>query len=302
MAVPGFQDFMLPILKLLSDGSETSARVLVEKLSHVIKITPDDLVAKLPSGKQTIFENRVAWARFYLKKANLIASPRRGHFLIAEAGKKLLIENPAKIDIALLQRYPSFVEFHDAGAEKVEEKNFSEIHNDETPQELMERAYAKLKTELEGEILRMVKSCSPEYFENVVVQLLVAMGYGGSLADAGKAVGRSGDGGIDGIIKEDKLGLEVIYLQAKRWENVVGRPEIQKFVGALAGQRANKGVFLTTSSFTGEATAYASGVQQKVILVDGRRLVELMIEHDLGVSTVAKFEIKKVDHDFFEEE
>ena len=303
MPVPGFQTIMLPILKVLSDGREYAISQLVDQIANDFKMSEEDRQEKLPSGQQTYLVNRVGWARTYLKKAGLLSVPRRGYAQITDEGRKLLAENLPRIDLRLLERYKGFVEFRDAHLDKTEKVEVAAASAEVTPEEAMERAHIRLRSELEDEILRKVKGCSPDYFENLVVRLLVAMGYGGSMADAGKAVGRSGDGGIDGIIKEDKLGLDAVYLQAKRWESgTVGRPEIQKFVGALAGQKANKGVFLTTSAFTPEAVEYARNLQQKVILVDGRQLAELMIDHDLGVSLVDKFEIKRIDNDFFEED
>ena len=301
MSIPSYQDFMLPLLTALADGTDRRSAEVDGLLADRLNLTPDEQATKLPSGVQTIWTNRTGWARTYLKKAGLIASPRRGVIAITEDGRKLLAENPARINTKVLERFELFRQFH--GQPTVLAGLPAEpTDGDETPEETIGNAYRTLRSGLQDEVLQKLKGCTPSYFENVVVQLLVAMGYGGSLKDAGKAVGRSGDGGIDGIIKEDKLGLDVVYIQAKRWEGVVGRPEIQKFVGALAGQRATKGVFITTSGFTKEASDYAAGVQQKVILVDGAQLTELMIDHGMGVATTATFELKKIDNDFFEEE
>lgn len=304
MAVPGFQDVMLPLLSELADGKERSNPELLEALATRMHLVPEDKVELLPSGKQTVWANRAAWAKVYLKKAGLIISLRRGVVAITDEGRKLLAERPDHIDLRILLRYESFRQFQ-GQATKVEDGPgpASEVQVPlETPGESIERAYRALRHDLEDELLQKLKACTPAYFETIVVQLLVAMGYGGSRADAGRAVGRTGDGGIDGIIKEDKLGLNLVYIQAKRWEGVVGRPEIQKFVGALVGQKASKGVFMTTSSFTKDAVDYVAGVQQKVILLDGPKLAQLMFDTGQGVATVNLYEVKRVDHDFFEEE
>ena len=305
MAIPSYQDFMLPLLTALSDGTERKSSEVDGLLADRLKLTPEDQATKLPSGVQSVWTNRTGWARTYLKKAGLISSPRRGIVTITDDGRKLLAEKPERIDWRLLLRYEAFRQFQAQSVPKSEDGATAATPTpepEETPGESMERAYRALRHDLEDELLQKLKACSPSYFETIVVQLLVAMGYGGSLKDAGKAVGRSGDGGIDGIIKEDKLGLDVVYIQAKRWEGVVGRPEIQKFVGALAGQKAGKGVFITTSGFTKEAVDYAGGVQQKVILLDGPELSRLMFDNGQGVETKATFELKKIDNDFFEEE
>jgi restriction system protein len=238
-----------------------------------------------------------------MKKAGLLSSPQRGRFQITKRGEELLKENPEKIDVSLLGRFEEFGQFKAAhkskGEEAVEE---SEVDSIGTPEEAIEYGYQKVVANLSEEMLLKVKECSPTFFERVVVDLLVSMGYGGSRKEAGEVLGKSGDGGIDGIIKEDKLGLDIIYIQAKRWESVVGRPEIQKFAGALLGQKARKGIFITTSSFTQEAISYANNLEAKVILIDGNRLSRLMIDHDLGVSTTASYQVKRIDSDYFVED
>lgn len=305
MAVPTFQDVMLPVLKAFSDGREHAISEIDDSVAKAMGITSDDLAEKVTSGVGTKWKDRTHWARYYMKRAGLLSTPRRGAWLITDEGQKLLAEKLDRVDTKVLRRFESFLQFTariGASTPKVSDDIPAQKEGDETPEETIGRAYKTLRRTLEDDVLQKLKACTPGYFEDIVVQLLVAMGYGGSLADAGKAVGRSGDGGIDGIIKEDKLGLDVIYIQAKRWESVVGRPEIQKFVGALAGRRANKGVFITTSGFTKDAVEYADGVQQKVILLDGSRLAELMIEHGKGVTTMETYTLKKIDNDFFEEE
>jgi restriction system protein len=254
----------------------------------------------LPSGQQTVISNRVAWAKTYLKKAGLLANPVRGTVRITEEGKNTLAQKPAKIDNDFLRKYGSFSEFY----KKTTPVEAKEDHPDiaVTPEESLELAYSILHDALADEILDKVKSCSPTFFEHLVVDLLVAMGYGGSLADAGQAIGKTGDGGIDGIIKEDKLGLDVVCIQAKRWEKNVGRPEVQAFAGSMEGMRAKKGVLITTASFSKEAEEYINRIERKIVLIYGRRLVELMIEHDIGVATAHSYVVKKLDFDYFDGE
>ena len=258
----------------------------------------------LPSGQQTIVDNRIGWARTYLKKAGLITQPKRGLFQITERGQNVLRQNPEKIDLEFLTQFPEFQEFRakrnksDGEPETQEELTPIDPKN---PIERLEDAYQEVINDISQELLDMVKNVSPAFFEKLVIDLLVKMGYGGSRKDAGQAVGRSGDEGIDGIIKEDRLGLDTIYIQAKRWDSVVGRPEIMKFAGALQGQRAKKGIFITTSNFTKDALAYASNIDSKIILIDGESLTQLMIEHNVGISTASVYEIKKIDSDYFEE-
>jgi restriction system protein len=244
----------------------------------------------------------VGWARSYLKQAGLLASPRRGYFTITQAGRDLLATEPPKINLALLEQYPEFVEFRTRkrADNQTTEPAEPEQPSDDTPEDALAAAYTKLRKALEAEILAAVKDASPSFFERLVVDLLVKMGFGGNRQDAGKALGKSGDGGIDGIINEDRLGLDVIYIQAKRWEGTVGRPEIQKFAGALQGQRARKRVFITTSGFSREAREYAAMIESKLILIDGDYLARLMAEHGVGVSTVGLYPVKRLDSDYFD--
>lgn len=304
MAVPDFQSFFLPFLKFASDGKEHASSEAYDAMAKHFQLNSEDLKEMLPSGKQTTFKNRVAWAKVYLSKALLLESPKRGIFKISERGKSLLAENPEALRVKELKRFSEFKDFHKPGnkQEKTDESFSKDEETTSTPEEIFEKAYQELHENLTDELLKQVIINSPEFFERLVVRLLVKMGYGGSIKDAGKAIGKSGDEGIDGIIKEDKLGLDVIYIQAKRWQGSVGRPEIQKFVGALHGQRAKKGVFITTSSFTKDAESYVSTIDPKVVLIDGNRLVELMIDYNMGVSIVDSYEIKKMDTDFFIEE
>ncbi len=305
MPIPDYQTLMLPLLRLAGDGQEHRFRDAVETLAAEFGITDEERSEMIPSGTSPVFDNRVGWARSYMKQACLLDSQERGTFYITDRGRKLLAEKPERIDVTLLNRYEEFRQFrtrrHDNGETEAGRQE-TEVITEQTPEEALAAAYSKLRGNLEAEILAQVKAASPAFFERLVIDLLVAMGYGGSRQDAGRAVGRSGDGGIDGIIKEDRLGLDVIYVQAKRWEGVVGRPEVQKFAGALQGQRATKGVFITTSSFSRDAEDYAKLINSKIILIDGERLAGLMVDHDVGVTAVGEYKLKKIDSDYFEGE
>ncbi|MFA9562724.1 MAG: restriction endonuclease [Nitrospirota bacterium] len=306
MAIPDYQTLMLPVLKLAADGAEHKFSHAVELLAEEFSLSTEERNELLPSGSQAVFNNRVGWARSYLKQAGLLSSPKRGFFTITPKGGALLAKNPERVDISILEQYPEFLEFRnrkkDKGENEKPEETSAVSASSQTPEDALASAYSTLRKDLESEILSSVKEASPSFFERLVVDLLVRMGYGGNRQDAGKALGKSGDGGIDGIINEDRLGLDVIFIQAKRWESTVGRPEIQKFAGALQGQRARKGVFITTSSFTKEAQEYASLIESKIILIDGDHLSRLMAEHNIGVSTVGQYEVKKLDSDYFNEE
>jgi len=305
MAIPGFQDLMLPFLQYINDGKEHTLRELIECLAGEFKLTEDERRELLPSGRQPLFNNRVGWARTYMKKAGLLELPQRAVIKITPRGKEVLAEKPSRIDIKLLKRFPEFVEFITIVPKEGNDSPSaaaSDTAVEKTPEETIEFAYQGMRQELVSEILSQIKSCSPAFFERLVVELLVKMGYGGSTKDAGQAIGRSGDEGIDGVIKEDKLGLDAVYIQAKRWEGTVSRPEIQKFVGALHGQKARKGIFITTSDFSKEAKDYTKNVESRVVLINGEALAQLMIDYDLGVSATKIFELKKLDSDFFSEE
>lgn len=299
MTVPDFQEIMLPLLKVVEDGQEHSGHEFLERLSKYFELGDDDLNELLPSGKQTRFYNRVSWARTYLIKSKLLEVPKRSVYRITERGKEVLMSNPNRIDTNYLKRFPEYIEFQERGNDKEEKKHFEDAVEESTPEENLESAYQEIRDTLALEVLENVMSCSPAFFERLVVELLVAMGYGGSRRDAARAVGQTGDEGIDGIIDEDRLGLDTIYIQAKKWANSVGRPEIQKFVGALAGRRARKGIFITTSSFSSEAVRYASDIDPKVILIDGKRLAELMMDYNIGVNEVTTYKLKRIDSDYF---
>ena len=299
MAIPDYQTLMLPLLKFIADGREKSLRETIEGLAIEFELSEDERKELLPSGQQSTFDNRVGWARTYMKKAGLVSTTRRGYFKITELGQKILSEKPSKIDVPFLRQFDDFIKFQTVKRNRIEKSEKKETADYQTPEEKLENAYDSIRESLASELLQTVKNNSPDFFEQLVIDLLVKMGYGGSKQDAGKAVGKSGDGGIDGIIKEDKLGLDVIYIQAKRWENTVGRPEIQKFAGALQGQRAKKGIFISTSDFTSNAREYAAKIENKIILIDGEHLSQLMIDHNIGVTPVASYELKKIDSDYF---
>ena len=302
MAVPDFQSLMLPLLRIAADGVVHSLAEAREVLAVEFNLTPTDREERLPSGRQSKFANRVAWAKVYLQQAGLLASPCCGHFQISPKGREVLKAPPARIDMKFLSQYPEFVEFRSRG--EVEEPSGmapSRQPESETPEETLEAAHLKIRAGLASEVLGRVKTATPEFFERLVVELLLKMGYGGSRKDAGHAIGKSGDEGINGVISEDRLGLDVVYLQAKKWDGNVGRPEIQKFVGALHGKRAKKGVFITTSSFSPDAIPDVDHIDPKVVLIDGRRLAELMIDFEIGVSTARTYHVKRIDSDYFEE-
>ncbi len=302
MNIPDFQSAMLPLLKLASDQEEHSLREAIEALALTFKLSEEERKALLPSGQQEVFDNRVGWARTYLGKAGLLESPRRSYFKITQRGLSVLQQSPPKINNKFLEQFPEFVQFLQGETQKDKETiPLAELDpsSPQDPQELLEASYQRIRQGLAQELLGRVKSSSPTFFERLVVELLVKMGYGGSRKDAGAAVGKTNDGGIDGIIKEDRLGLDVIYIQAKRWEGTVGSPEIHKFAGALQGQHATKGIFITTSTFSKEASNFASIIANKIVLIDGQQLAQLMIDFDVGVAKVSSYEIKKLDFDYF---
>lgn len=304
--IPDYQTLMLPLLKLVADKREHKYRDLIEKLAIEFDVTEDERKELLASGNQAIFDNRVGWAKTYLKKAGLLDSPKRATFVITNIGLETLKQNPNRVDAKFLRQFPAFLEFQNASRNdnETEEEIINVETNQQTPEENLDKAYQRIRKSLASELLNKIVELSPTFFERLVVELLVKMGYGGSIQDAGKAIGKSGDEGIDGTIKEDKLGLDIIYIQAKRWKqgNVVGRPELHKFVGALAGQGAKKGIFITTSNFTKEALEYTPKNETKIVLIDGEQLAQLMIDCNLGCTTQQTYELKKIDSDYFDEE
>lgn len=303
MPVPDFQTLMLPLLRFCADGKEHGRHDALPVLAEQFGLTEADLAEMLPSGKQGKFVNRLAWAKSYLKQAGLVRTTARGVFRITETGMSVLAESPVRIDMKFLERFPGYLAFRSAQHDVIpSDKNAGEIIQQVTPEELIESGYAQIRSSLASDLLTQVKSASPAFFEHLVVDLLLRMGYGGTREDAGQVVGKTGDGGIDGIIKEDRLGLDVIYIQAKRWDSDVGSAEIRNFIGALSVHKAEKGVFITTSGFNKNARETAAKVNSKIVLIDGPTLAEFMIDFGLGVSTVNTFEIKRIDSDFFAED
>ena len=303
MTIPDYQTFMLPVLMAVRDGKEHSVQEIYNQIASSFNLSHEELHQKLPSGVQSTFQNRVGWAKTYLKKAGLVETPSRGRVKITERGVSVLRQNPGHINQNFLKQFQEFLDFKDFRTDGQSPYDEKPDTGDSTltPQEILENSYQDLRNKLAHELLSLVMSSSPEFFERLVIDLLVSMGYGGSRSEAGERVGKSGDDGIDGIIKEDKLGLDTVCIQAKRWQNTVGRPEIQAFVGSLAGNRARKGVFITTSRFSKEALEYVNRIEQKVVLIDGETLTEFMIDHNVGVSEESRYVVKKIDMDYFEE-
>lgn len=295
--IPDFQSIMLPLLQSFSEENEITSKELREKMIIHFKITEDEQKEKIPSGKQFLYYNRIAWATSYLKMAELISSPAKGIYKLTEEGRTVVKNPPERITISFLKRFQNFTRNRNPERDdSIEDENqFVE----KTPDELIEIGYKQIKNELSMQLLTQIKECSPYFFEKLVIDLLIKMGYGGSEIANGEVTSKSADEGIDGIIKEDKLGLDKIYIQAKKWENNVGRPEIQKFVGALQGKRAKKGVFITTSTFSREAYEYASNLDVSVILIDGQKLANYMIENELGVSLKQSYKLYGIDTDYF---
>lgn len=293
---------MLPLLKLAADGKEHSNREALEKLAADFALTEEEKSALLPSG-HLLFRNRVAWAKVYLQQAGLLVSSRRGHFEISDRGRAALGENLKSINVKYLERFPEFLEFRTPDIKpKTPTSETQKDGEHQTPEEMLESAYQRLRADLVAELSVRLKNCSPQFFERLVVEVILKMGYGGSRKEAGEAIGMAGDEGIDGIINEDRLGLDVIYLQAKRWQGTVGRPEIQKFVGALHGKHAKKGIFITTGVFSSEALDFVSQIESKVALIDGKQLAGMMVDFNVGVTAQAAYETKRVDSDYFDEE
>lgn len=301
---------MLPVLKLAAHG-ETSVPDIADRLASEFALTKAERDQILPSGRQSVLHNRIHWAKFYMSKAGLLTSPRRGRFVASAAGRTLLTNNPDHIDVDLLLKIPGFKNFYRGtnGAGSLDASNevtspAKAAATSVTPEEQIETAYLAVQSALQTDLLQRILQNSPSFFEQVIVNLLVAMGYGGTHRNAAQQLGRAGDGGVDGVINEDRLGLDRVYVQAKRYApgNSVGRPEVQSFVGSLVGLGATKGVFVTTSSFSQHATEFAKNLSQRVILIDGQTLTDLMIEHNVGVRVSRALEFKRLDEDFFSEE
>lgn len=304
--IPDFQTCMLPFLKQLQDGQIHSMLEIQKNLAIEFNLTEDELKEMIPSKSTTRFRSNVGWAKTYMQKAGLLTTPQRANYKITEEGLRLLGSNPTKIDMRLLWKYPSYREWQNHVNNDDAPKDTTPIANnkEQNPDIILENTYKRLRDILAQELLEKILAQTADFFEELVIKLLVAMGYGGSFNEAaGMVVGKTGDEGIDGIIKEDKLGLDNIYIQAKRWDNgCVGRPEIQKFVGALAGKGANKGIFITTSYFSKEARDFRPQNNIKIVLIDGKQLCQYMIDYNIGVSVSQTFEIKRIDNDFFESE
>lgn len=300
MPIPDYETLMLPLLSIAvaEKGKEVSLLDAVAKLAVEYKLTEEERKELLPSGATFKFSSRVSWARTYLQKAGLLEATRRGHFKITQRGAEILKKEPRRIDNKLLSQFAEFREFQ--GKKRIKKENDASV---ETPIESIATYYEQIQAALASELLDRVKKCSPQFFERLVILLLVRMGYGGTLKDAGQAIGRTGDGGIDGVIREDKLGLDKIYIQAKRWtDKPVGSPDIDQFAGALSKKKATKGIFITTSMFTKDALASVREYGCRIILIDGIKLADYMLDHNVGVSVASTYEIKKVDSDFFEED
>lgn len=305
MPIPDFQTLMLPILQDLTNG-ERSSQQTHDSLAEHFALTPEELVVRIPSGRAKTFQNRIGWAKTHMKAAGLISSPRRGVYLLTSRGRDIVASNPPSVGLTTLTQYPEYVAFREGNGTATVVRGRAAAPaasaDARTPDELIEEGHQQLRLSLVVELRERIAQMSPQGFEQLVIDVLTAMGYGGPQEDSGLVVGRSGDGGIDGVIKEDRLGLETIYVQAKRWENTVGRPDIQRFAGALQGQRARKGVFITASTFSAEAREYATSIQTTIVLVDGAQLAELMIDHDVGVTLSKRVDIKRIDSDYFADE
>lgn len=303
MAIPDFQTVMRPVLAAVANGVPLALSDLRELIANEFQLTQEERHERLPSGRQTVINNRVGWARTYLNKAGLLSIPAKGQVQITARGHEVLASGPQRITVSWLKRYPEFAEFHTARPSSSDSEELPVTPGEEiTPDEQLSKAHQALMQSLADDLLAQVRAASPTFFEQLVVDLMIAMGYGGSRKEAGRATQATGDDGIDGIIKEDKLGLDVIYLQAKRWTITVHRPEIDKFIGALTRQRARKGVFITTSEFSAGARDAALGLDMKVVLIDGGELARLMVENNLGCSVKQVYEVKQLDSDYFSED
>lgn len=304
MAIPDYQTIMLPLLKFISDQKEHHVREMIDYLAAEFRLSDEERRRLLPSGNDIIFDNKVKWARLYIGKAGLLESTKIGYWKVTRSGLQVLSQNPSRIDTKFLEQFPEYREWRKTTSRGTKEETTGKLKvvEEQTPEEALEYGHQQMRNELIQQLLTQVKNASSKFFEKLVVELLVKMGYGGSIRDAAKVVGGIGDEGIDGVIKEDRLGLDTIYVQAKKWQGTIGRPELMKFVGALKGQKANKGVFLTTSRFSNDAIDYVTKIDSKVVLIDGEQLAEFMIDFHIGVSPVAIYEIQRLDSDYFGEE
>jgi restriction system protein len=312
MPVPDFQSLMRPLLEAAkAAGGETSIKSLAPVIATTLNLNADDLAEMLPSGKQTAFMNRLHWAKTFLDRAKLVNSTRRGYFLITQRGADLLASTTASVSMKVLELYPEYAAWRaestgKTGSSKSEFAQTSdpvEVQN-QTPEEVIGQGVSTIEADIKKTLLERMQAASPAFFERVVVDLLVAMGFGGGKLQQALVTGKSGDGGIDGVVQQDALGLDAIYVQAKRYAtgNTVGRPDIQKFVGSMTGESATKGVFVTTSAFSAEAKSFIEKVQQRIVLIDGERFAELALRHGVGVRTRQTIEIKTIDEDYFEDD
>lgn len=310
MPIPNYEQAMVPVLRVLAESSPRARRDIAAAVADIFNLTDTERQQLLPSGKFPVILSRVGWALSYMKQAHVVETVKRGVYQLTDRGKQVLADQPGGIDAEYLERFPEFREFQTrtrdstvAAAPTPGEASptISTSSPVQSPEEALETAYSRLRATLQAELLDAVKAGTPSFFEDLVVDLLVRMGYGGSRPEAARAVGKTGDGGIDGVIDEDRLGLDVIYVQAKRWENTVGRPDIQKFAGALQGQRAKKGIFITTSSFSRDAEEYAQRIDSRIVLIDGIRLAALMFDFDVGVTARSAYTVKQLDGDYFED-
>lgn len=306
MAIPDYQTLMLPVLRAAS-ADEVRIGEVVERLADDLGLTEEERAELLPSGKQTVFANRVHWAKTYLKQAGLVESTRRAHFRITDRGRKALAEAPGKIDNAYLLQFPEFIEFRERRASNDTDESgpapapLPVEAAMKTPDEVMRAAYREIESELRAEILERILAAPPAFFERLIVKLLVEMGYGGSVAAAGRALGKSGDGGVDGVIDQDALGLDRVYIQAKRYApgNNVGASAVRDFFGSLDRFRASKGLFVTTSAFTSDARETVGHLSKRIVLLDGEDLTRLMVRYNVGCRIEETLHLKKVDEDFF---
>jgi len=305
MAIPGYEAMMLPLLELLQDGKEHEKSEIIEGLSNYFNLSEEEKNERRHNKAQTILSNRTEWAKTYLKNAVLIANPKRGVICITPRGLEVLNSKPKELTKKYLEKFPEYQEWSKSSGDKTPIVDDGSKHivktNSQTPDDILEASYKTLRATLAQELLEKVKKCKPSFFENLVVDLLLAMGYGGSREEAGHVIGKVGDGGIDGVIHEDKLGLDVVYIQAKRWEGTVGSPTVMGFAGSLDHVHAKKGIILTTSQFSQDAIEYVTKIEKKIVLVDGKKLAQLMIDFDIGVTETSRYVIKNIDSDYFEE-
>lgn len=301
MTIPDYQRLLLPVLKC-SEGGEVRLNQVVQSLVHELNLSEEERVELLPSGQQTVFANRVGWAKTYLKKAGLIDTTRRGYFRITEAGRTVLASHPSQIDNAFLMQFESFREFKNKTNEEIEVPNHPEEEDTHTPDEIMRLAHQKIEAALAQELIERILEAPPDFFERLIITLLISMGYGGSTSEAGKTLGGSGDNGVDGVINQDPLGLDRVYVQAKRYglSKRISSGAIRDFFGSLDRHKASKGLFVTTSTFSDSARETADFLSKRIVLIDGKQLAKLMIRYNVGCRIEETLYVKKVDEEFFE--